>query len=53
MIRVKYERYQMDANHAARWQVISRDFPNAEEADRFILRIRGNIIVNNIWKISI
>lgn len=50
MIRVKYERYQMDANHAAKWEVVYKDFPNAEEANKFIFRIKDNLIVRSIWK---
>jgi len=54
MIRVKYERYCSDDNKTSgEWKVVSKDFPNSEEADRFIFRIKGNIIVRLIWKTSI
>ena len=54
MIRVSYERYEADNNkQPAKWTIVSKDFSNFEEADRFIFRIRDNIIVGNIWKKSI
>lgn len=54
MIRVSYKRYCADDNKKpAQWKVVTKDFPNFEEADKFIFRIRDNIIVGNIWKTSI
>jgi hypothetical protein len=54
MIRVSYERYEADNNkRPAKWTVVRKDFPNMEEADRFIFRIANNVIVGNIWKSSI
>lgn len=54
MIRVSYERYCSNDNKVpGEWKVVSKDFLNAEEADRFIFRIKGNIIVGLIWKSSI
>ena len=54
MIRVSYERYCADDNKKpAEWKIIKKDFPNMEQADKFISRIRDNIIVGNIWKTSV
>ena len=54
MIRVSYERYETGNNQIpGKWTIARKDFPNSEEADRFILRIRDNVIVGNIWKSSI
>jgi len=54
MIRVSYERYETGNNKVpGKWTIVRKDFPNAEQADRFIFRIADNIIVGNIWKTSI
>lgn len=53
MVRVSYERYQMDHLSGGNWEIIQKDFPNTTQADLFINRIRDNVIVGRIWKSSI
>lgn len=51
MTRVSYERYETGNNQVpGKWTIVHKDFYTVEEADRFIFRIRDNVIVNNIWK---
>lgn len=40
----------MENNISRGWTIVSKDFTTEHDADTFIRRIVGNVIVRTIWK---
>lgn len=46
---VNWERYTLEEQDVYLWKIHSKEFRSRTEANRFIQRIRDNVLVGRIW----